>query len=103
MGGHGRVGLVTIAYIVIVIWPFFGPLTSIGVTSGIYWVAVFLRFAFFSVFSLALGVRKTDLLWYPVAPFVVLSVTATLINRRISWRGTFYPLSKLKKVGQSPV
>ena len=51
----------------------------------------------FSVFSLALGIRKTDLLCYPVAPFVVLSVTATLINSRISWRGTFYPLSNLKR------
>ncbi len=100
--------LASLAYFVIVVWPLYGALTASGMTSTIYWAAVSLRFAIFTGFFFSLGIGKAGLLWYPVAPFVVLfvlwkSVIGTIINRGISWRGTFYPLRELRKVRQSPM
>lgn len=98
----GYMVLGVLALGVVVVLPYWGALFCEGLTRLFFIGAIAIRVLGLGVGLISSGVEKRALFWLLVTPFIILYIilratVIALIHGGISWRGSFYPLDKLRK------
>ncbi|MGI9536568.1 MAG: glycosyltransferase, partial [Desulfocapsaceae bacterium] len=98
--GYMLLGLLALG--VVVVLPYWGALFCEGSARWFFIGAITVRVLGIGVGLILTGVEKRAVCWLLITPFIVLYIIlrATLIalfQGGISWRGSFYPLDKLRK------
>ncbi|MFH1217925.1 MAG: glycosyltransferase family 2 protein [Pseudomonadota bacterium] len=96
-----RLCVLTLAQLAVNVWPFWALLLTSGPDRLVNGVIVLLQGIFFVVAARYSDMEARDVFWFPVTPYIRLYMTwkavlAVIIKGGITWRGTFYPLDKLK-------
>lgn len=86
----------------VVVLPYWGALFCEGLARLFFIGAISIRVLGIGIGLISSGVEKRALFWLLVTPFVMLYIilratVIALIHGGISWRGSFYPLDKLRK------
>ncbi len=84
--------------------PVLGSLFASGLPQLIFLSIVILRMAFSAFGLLKIGLPVRYSLWSLISPYISIYIIikatfSTLLSQSISWRGTTYPLDKLKRQG----
>ena len=97
-----KVLLASLFILLIQIWPWWGLCFYNGVPQLLD--LIFLSWSTFIVFitTAHTGISRSCLIWLPVSPYLRLiilinSVVRNIYQKGIFWRGTYYPLTDLKK------
>jgi len=94
--------LLAVFYITLLsILPFWACLFTGGMTRSLFGAAVIIRLLSFAKGFSDIGRTRWYSLWSLVSPYVIIYTAMkasimTLRNKGITWRGTYYPLDKLK-------
>ena len=91
--------------IMICIWPLMAILLTTGNTRAINGIIILVRLLSLMDLAGKSSVNPIIACWAVLTPFIRLyiilkAITVTLLNQGITWKGTYYPLSKLKKAGK---
>lgn len=90
------------ALTLLVYLPYWGVLFCEDTARILFMATIGVRVMGIGIGLISSGIEKRALLWLPVTPFVMLYIIikaawVTQAQGGISWRGSFYPLSELKK------
>ncbi|MBU1640426.1 MAG: glycosyltransferase family 2 protein [Proteobacteria bacterium] len=96
-----KVAAASIFIIIVGIWPYWAVALTSGPTRVINACIIGCSILLFGSAAHVADIPKRHLLWLPVSPYIRLytlwrAVGITLHQGGITWRGTFYPLPKLK-------
>ena len=93
--------IVTVAILILDIWPFFGILLTDGITQVLNGAIIFIIYLGFGVTAHIFKKNPWYIFGYPVGCLIIVYIlwratVTTLHNQGINWRGTHYPLKQLK-------